>query len=217
MARAAYLLRADATRNRAVASPIVATRDELSELQRAARQALAELSLCASAPAGAILTRTSRSRPESQRPRRVDDIVGWFRERFAAASGASELALVLDDARHELALLKARPDANVRTETLVELEARVIERGEGFAALDCAVGARTSEAIVRRARLKAGRDAEWGRRLPAEIVNGRPLTFGLGLVDAGFSIRAASARSGVARSTLFEHLPRTERMWRASA
>jgi hypothetical protein len=176
----------------------------LDELRAAARQALLELSLCAAAPAQLLTSTTTSSRPSSAPPRRTDDVVGHYRERFAAATTADELEHELEHAKRELALLKARPDGDVRTETFVELAARIVAHGETLPALDVAVAVRSSEALVRRARLLAGRDAETGRQLPLDVVNGRPLTFACGLVDAGYSVRAASVLSGVARSTLHD-------------
>lgn len=154
-----------------------------------------------------MLTPTSHSRPASSAPRHVEDVVGYYRQRLEAAGrNVVELEHVVDDARRELSVLKARPDADVRTESLTELYARIVEHGEGVCVLDVAVAVRSSESIVRKARLLAGRDGETGRRLPSEVVNGRPLTFACGLVDAGYSLRAASALSGIPRSTIFEHV-----------
>jgi hypothetical protein len=58
----------------------------------------------------------------------------------------------------------------------------------------------------RRARRApvAVRRGELGEHL--ELADGKPLAFGLELVGAGYPLRAASALSGVPRSTLHEHL-----------
>lgn len=61
---------------------------------------------------------------------------------------------------------------------------------------------------MRRARTKAGRTAERGRRLPDEVVNGARLRFGLGLIDAGYPLHVAAQLSGIPRSTLHDHLRR---------
>lgn len=175
-------------------------------LRAEARRLLAELSLCASASAGGIRPATSHSRPSSAPPRHVDDVVGHYAQRFRAAPTRDALERELQDARHELALLKARPDADVKTETLTELEVRIVEHGEGFDVLAVSIATRASETIVRRARLRAGRDATWGHPLPDELVNGAPMRFAQGLVAAGYPVRVAATLANVPKSTLFDHL-----------
>jgi hypothetical protein len=62
---------------------------------------------------------------------------------------------------------------------------------------------RRTPRFVRRARLSAERAAESGRALSVEHVNGTPE-----YVRAGCSLRAASAISGVPRSTLHDRARR---------
>ncbi len=177
----------------------------LAEVEAHARQTLLELSLCATAAAAGLLPER-RIRRTSTAPRDVGDPVSHWRARFREATTVVALERELEQARDELARLRRRPLAELAVETLEELERRAIDVGDGFDAQSVAVALRTSESIVRRARLRAGRDAETGRRLAPERANGTPMVFGLELVAAGYPIRVASALAGVAKSTLHEHL-----------
>jgi hypothetical protein len=81
----------------------------------------------------------------------------------------------------------------------------IVSRSAGVLARDVAVALRTSERIVRRARLAAGVDAERGRRVELNG-NGKGSELGLELLRAGLSVRAASMFAGVPRSTLWGSL-----------
>ena len=134
-----------------------------------------------------------------------------FRARLEAAAGnPAELGRALRDARDALKRIKRAPLPSValRAETADELYERICAEGEGFEAIAVAVACRTSAAIVRKARLAAGRDAERGRALPPKIANGAPTSFGLRLIAAGYSVRQAAALAGVPKSTLSDHARR---------
>ena len=149
------------------------------------------------------------------RPTSFDDPASHYLDQVEhAGDDVRQLRALLRGADDELAELLRRPLAPTTTATLADLRVAIVDRGEGFEPLDVAIALRTSEALVRQARLLAGRDAERGRPLPAEVINGAPMKFGLGLIAAGFSLRAASSLSGVPRSTLHEHVARsTDATW----
>jgi hypothetical protein len=108
-------------------------------------------------------------------------------------------------ARDELAAIQRRRFPTTAVRDGDDLRERIVADGEGLPPLDVAVALRTSETIVRRARLAAGRDAERGRRVNG---NGNGVAWALELVGNGMSVRAAAAASGVPRSTIGDHARR---------
>src|SRR4051794_31699081 len=94
-----------------------------------------------------------------------------------------------------------RPHAELRAESLEDLGALVVDRGEGFDAQTVAISLRCTPTLVRRARLAAGLEPERGRPLE---VNGNGPALGLELVANGYSLRAAALISGTPRSTLHD-------------
>ena len=188
---------------------------EADELRSRLERTLRRMALSSTVPARLLVPAVSRAKPGSAPPQG---------ERSRAEQYALDVELAGDDVRQlrallrhaddELAGLLRRPLTEIRVETLEELEARVVDVGEGFEAIEVAIALHTSEAIVRRARMKAARDAERGRRLPDAVVNGAPLRFGLGLIDAGYPLRVAAELSGIAKSTLHDYVRRaTDATW----
>jgi hypothetical protein len=183
---------------------------EADELRVRLCRTCARLALCSTTPStGAFIGTVRSGRPGSVAPNGQSSPAEYY---AAEAEGVGDdviaLRTLLRHADHELAHILRRPLAEMKTETLEELEARIVDRGEDFEPMQVAVAMHTSEAIVRRARMKAGRDAERGRRLPDAVVNGAPLRFGLGLVEAGYPLRVAAELSGIAKSTLHAHVAR---------
>lgn len=76
---------------------------------------------------------------------------------------------VIDNARRELAHLRGHtPRPNPREETAAELDARIVEEGEGFDAEEVAVRFRTGVLRVRKARERAGREPKTGLAVRVE-------------------------------------------------
>ena len=171
--------------------------------------------LCSSVPGRAFIGAVHTGRPSSMRPTSFDDPAARYLDQVEhAGDDVRQLRALLRGADDELASLLRRPLTEIKVETLEELEARIVDVGEGFEAIEVAIALHTSEAIVRRARMKAARDAERGRRLPDAVVNGAPLRFALGLIDAGYPLRVAAELSRIPKSTLFDHVRRsTDRSW----
>jgi len=105
-------------------------------------------------------------------------------------------------ARGELAHIRRRPFPAVEWASAEELAERVVTDGEGFDPLHVSIALRCTPTFVRRSRLARGREAERGRKLRLDLLDPRAL------VDAGMSIRQASAVSGAQRSTLASRLAR---------
>jgi hypothetical protein len=186
-----------------------AVSDAADELRVKLELVLRRLRLCSAVGGRAFVGTVHSGRPGSSRPPPVDDPAGRYAlEAERAGDDASQLRAILRHADADLTELLRRPLVEIKSETREELETRIVDVGSGFEAIEVAVALHTSEAIVRRARLKAGRDAERGRRLPDDVVNGQPLRFGLALLEAGYPLRVAAELSGVAKSTLHDHLQR---------
>jgi hypothetical protein len=188
----------------------VAATDDPAELLARLQDVLRRLQLCSTTPGRAFIGAVRSSKPGSLPPSGGGPSPAeHYADEVEKANGDTEqLKAILRRADHELSEILRRPLAPTTTATLADLRVAIVDRGEGFKALEVAIALCTSEAVVRHARLLAGRDAERGRPLPLKHVNGKPVAFGLELVSAGFSLRAASQLSGVPRSTLHAHVAR---------
>jgi len=172
------------------------------ELRAEARALLVRLALTSNVRANALLPVVSHDGPDSTPPTGTPhpaDVLADELDR--AGEDAIAIGYVIERARLELDALR-RPLAGPAGESAVDLAAEVVAGGEGWHALDVAIALRCTPTFVRRARLAAGRDPERGSALPPVEANGSPVEFGVQLLAAGYSVRQASAISGVARSTL---------------
>ena len=178
---------------------------ELAQLQAAVRQTLVELTMTSHAPSTTFGTPKVKGGATARAPRLDHNPA----ERYVQAAtdgwhSGARLERVLGQARSELERIRRRPMPDVTAvETETDLAARIVRDGDGLPAADVALALRCTRTRVRKARATAGRDPERGRPLPAEVVNGTPMEFGVGLVRNGYSVRAAAALTGVAdQSTL---------------
>jgi hypothetical protein len=124
-----------------------------------------------------------------------------------AGDDVAAIERVLRRARDELSVIVRRPLAQLHADSADDLRELVVERGEGFTALDVSVALRVTPTFVRRARLAEGRDPEHGRRVSVNG-NGTASVRGLELVANGYSVRAAALVVGLPRSTLGDHVRR---------
>jgi hypothetical protein len=174
---------------------------------RQARQVLAELELTSVTRARAYVPAVSSSAPSSRPPTGGESPARYWRERFDAA-GAGELPALVAAARAELRAIQRRQFPVTPVRDGDDLRERIISDGEGFAPLPVAIALRTSEAIVRRTRVTAGRDAERGKVIELNGTGSR-IDRAVELAVLGsMSVRAAAAATGVAKSTLSDHLRR---------
>lgn len=91
----------------------------------------------------------------------------YYAELYDLATDDAGRARVFQQAKDKLdAIVRSKGDPT-KVESRQELQARIVEHGEGWPRLEVARWARTSETIVSRARREAGRDEEFGK-LPAE-------------------------------------------------
>jgi hypothetical protein len=128
-----------------------------------------------------------------------------FVSRLDEAMSVVELERLVEQLRGEFDHVQRRQLVALRVETRAELEARIVECGEGVEVLDVAIAMRTSEAIVRRAaRLHAGRDAERRRCLALDGVPQASRSASPLIARGGLGVRVASAVSRVPRSTLHD-------------
>jgi hypothetical protein len=189
----------------------VAEGDELraGELRARLELVLRRLALTSTVAARGLIGGASHGKPGSSPPTGGPSAAEHYaREAERAGDDAQALAILLRRADAELTHLLRRDLAPMPAPTLADLRATIVDRGEGFTVDEVSIAMRCSATMVRKARLLAGRDAERGRPLPLREVNGKPTAFGLELISAGFSFRAASQLSGVARSTLHAHVAR---------
>ena len=179
-----------------------------AEARARARNVLLRLALTSETRARAVLSATSHAQPTSAPPtgvaRPLAEVLALELE--AAGDDVEGMGRVAERAREALEVILRRPLAEVRGETLEDLEAAVVDRGEGWDARSVAISLRTSERLVRRIRLARGLD-EYGRRLELNG-NGSRVEQGAELVAAGFSIRGAALVAGVPKSTLADGLRR---------
>jgi hypothetical protein len=176
------------------------------DLRAEARGVLLALALTSEVRARAFLPAVSVSPPSSAPPPgegepRAEALAA---ELGAAGDDVEAIAGVLRKARAELSVIKRRPLAKVHGETAEDLRGLVIDRGAGFTALEVSIALKVTPTFVRKARLAAGREPERGR--PARVNGARDL--GVELIANGLSVRAASAISGVARSTMHDRARR---------
>jgi hypothetical protein len=183
--------------------------DDADELRRRLGLVLRRMALCSDVPARLLVPAASHARPGSAAPQGERSRAEQYAlEADRAGDDVRQLTAILRKADDELTTILRRPLAPTTTATLADLCTAIVDRGTGFSVDEVSVALRCSATIVRKARLASGRDVEWGRPLPDDVVNGQPLRFGLGLLEAGYSLRAASALSGIPRSTLHEHVAR---------
>jgi hypothetical protein len=184
------------------------------ELQAEARRLLVAFALTSTKRACSLVDVVARNRPDSAAPdgERAHPAEAWAveLERLVGAGApvrAAELERFVGRLRAELDRVRRRPlaEVHVEAETLEDLAELIIDRGADINPKTVAISLRCTPTMVRRARLAAGRDPERGRLVE---VNGNGAGLGLELVGAGLSTRAASALSGVARSTLHDQARR---------
>jgi hypothetical protein len=158
-------------------------------MRNSARQVLAELELCSITRAHALAPIVTGAHADSRPPTGgVSPADRWMLERLA---------------RDELESIRRRRFPTTAVRDGDDLRTRIVDEGAGLPALDVAVALRTSEGIVRKARLSSGRESDHGRELVLER-----RTSPDELVAAGMSVRAAAAATGVPRSTLAGRLAR---------
>lgn len=163
---------------------------------------LLELELLSVTRARAFVPAVTTSPPSSAPPTGDESPAAYWRERFDGAGSEEEARELVALARLELQRIRRRAFAPIAYSDGADLAAQVVADGEGFEPLHVSIALRCTPTFVRRARICAGRDAERGRRVRLDRLDPRAL------VDAGFSLRQASAVSGVPRSTLAGRLAR---------
>lgn len=162
------------------------------------RQTLTELTLTSTASARAFVSAVSSSPPESRAPTGGASPADHWRSLFNTAGSEHERRAALRGARSELSHIRRRRFAVGVVRDGDDLRARVLAEGEGAHADVVARALRCTPTFVRRVRVSAGRD-EHGHVLAIEL-DPRALR------DAGLSLRAISAATGIARSTLHDRL-----------
>jgi hypothetical protein len=180
------------------------------ELRAETRGVLLRLALTSIVSGRGLVGRVTSSAPDSAPPMGEThaDVEALAVELASAGDDVAALDRLLRRARTLLDAIVRRPLAGPAGDRAIDLAAEVVRSGEGWDVRDVSIALRCTPTFVRRARLAAGRDAESGRALSIELVNGTPVVFGVELVRAGYSLRAASAISGVARSTLHDRARR---------
>jgi hypothetical protein len=171
-------------------------------MRNSARQVLAELELCSITRAHALAPIVTGAHADSRPPTGGVSPADRWRARFESAH-PGELAMLERLARDELESIRRRRFPTTAVRDGDDLRTRIVDEGAGLPALDVAVALRTSEGIVRKARLSSGRESDHGRELVLER-----RTSPDELVAAGMSVRAAAAATGVPRSTLAGRLAR---------
>lgn len=169
---------------------------------REQRQVLLELELLSVTRARAFVPVVTTSPPSSAPPTGDESPAAYWRRRLDEAGTEAEAQELVDLARQELQHLRRRAFAPIAFDDAADLSARVIEDGEGCDPLFVSIALRCTPTFVRRARVRAGRDAERGLKVRLADLDPRAL------VDAGLSIRQAAVVSGVPRSTLSDRLAR---------
>jgi hypothetical protein len=109
----------------------------------------------------------------------------------------ADVRAVLTRARDELAAWRCRPEPPPEGETLDDLSGRILGEGEGWTPQEVALAMRCTPSLVRKVRIAADREPDYGRP-------DRSLAHGLSLLRDGCSLRAAAMASGVPKSTLHE-------------
>jgi hypothetical protein len=163
------------------------------------REVLTHLALTSVTRARVYVGTISSSSRTSLPPTGESSPAAAWCERFNAAAPVDRQA-VLAGARDELANIRRRrfPLTTVRDGD--DLRERIVHDGEGLDALEVAIALRCTPTMVRRTRLVHGRDAERGKHVTLLALEPRAL------LAAGMSIRTAAAVTGVARSTLHDHV-----------
>jgi len=178
----------------------------LEELQQEARDLLAQFSVIAEAPAADPGGGSGGGKPGSR------DLSGLMNgpgaashSRWRAAflqvwNDESELRREVDRARAELDGYRKGPPPSKRTEeTEEEFFARIVRAGRGWSLRDCARAHRTSEGIVKQARIMAACTVEDGEPMedaePAVDVD--KLAEARRLRDLGVSYRAIGPQVGM--------------------
>lgn len=152
---------------------------------------LRRLQLCSAVPARGLIGGVAHGRPDSMPPSGGPSPAEHYaQEAERVGDDVPALVTLLRRADAELTHLLRRDLAPMPSLTLADLRATIVDRGEGFTVDEVAIAMRCSATMVRKARLLAGRDAERGRPLPLEQVNGKPMAFGIrahlgGLLCAG--------------------------------
>lgn len=124
--------------------------------------------------------------------------------RLAAARDAEEARGLLEQAESELSAQLRRPLAPDTTETLEELAERIVQDGWGISAPECARAMRCTPTLVRRCRLAALKHPESGYALPEHT--GDPYSWARKLEQAGLTLRAIEAITGVPKSSVHDLL-----------
>lgn len=168
------------------------------------REVLARLELTSVTRARVYAGTISGSSPTSIPPTGEASPGALWRARFNAAAPADR-ASVLAGARDELARIKRRrfPVAPIRDGD--DLRERIVRDGEGMEPITVAIALRCTPTYVRRTRIIAGRDAESGKRVTLLALEPRAL------LAAGMSVRAASALTGIPRSTIQDRVSAADR------
>lgn len=116
----------------------------------------------------------------------------------------ANVAAIMSEARAELDAWKRRPlTAPTAVESLDDLKCRIVECS-GWGVRDVALAMRCTDALVRVARVEAGRDPAWGEPLDEPLPTD-PRARALALVDLGMSYRQAEAICGVSIATISRH------------
>lgn len=165
-----------------------------------ARPVLLGLALASSAPTAKLGVRAAPAGGASSgRPAgpRTPPAERWA-ALIAGALTVSEGRRHLSAARAELQSIRRRPLALASTDTLADMEARIVSEGVGMSALEVAVTCRCTTSMVRRARIQADCDPERGHPLTATT----PEVAAVMLRASGLSLRATAQLTGIPRSTL---------------
>lgn len=113
---------------------------------------------------------------------------------------------ITEQAQADLDAWLRRPLAHDTTETMEELNARIVADGWGIDAVDCSVAMRCTVTMVRRARLAEMRHPDTGLTLPH--VDRDPLGWANALDAVGLTLRQIEAITGIPKSTLHDRLGR---------
>lgn len=186
----------------------------MSDLQRVLdvmmRATLTELQLCSHVPAASLSSTGGHQKPGTVEPRGdVSPVV--FAERFAKAQNNAERLAVVVACEAEVEALRKRPAVVVVGETEAERRARIVRETVSWSPED--VGTSTHDAtatMIRRWRLDAGRDPQWGRPVAEmEVVRLAPVerkAEALRLAALGKGVRDIAELLGEQRMTIHRDL-----------
>jgi hypothetical protein len=171
----------------------------MPSVERRMRYVLLQLALTSTAPARGLVPVVSVGSPESAIPTGERSPAERWCETYNMAVSDAAQAGALRGASEELAHLRRRKFRVGESANGDDLRERILGDGEGAETQVVALALRCTPTLVRRTRLAAGRDADYGRIVALDEVTPSAL------LEAGLSLRAVALVTGLARSTLYDH------------